>query len=453
MAPKDEELTTLCTPKGIYCYKVMPFGLKNAGATYQRAMHNIFNDLLHKNVECYVDDLVVKSTEKGDHMKDLRMDVTRNEVNYSPIEKLCLALVFSIQKLKHYFQAHVIRLVSKANPIKFVMSKPVLSDQLARWYLQFQQFKILYIPQKAVKGQALADFLADHSIPDDWELTDELPNEDTMVVEVQPPWKMYFDGDVHRGGTGAGLVVNQLLGSYEVKKAELRPYHDYARKLIGRLGDVTIQHVPRKENKKVDALAALASSLALPDQTQVTICQKWVVPPPNEAEGEENELKHLVAISEVEKEEWRQPIIDYLCYGILLENPRRRTEIRRRAPRFLYYKDTLYRRTTHRTPTQATPYSLVYGVEAVLPLERQIPLLRLAIQEGITNEENARLRLEALDEKRLEAQQSLEWKFTLKWDGPYVVQEAYSSGAYKLVDADGMRIGPINGKFLKKYYP
>ncbi|XP_070015546.1 uncharacterized protein [Nicotiana sylvestris] len=243
------------------------------------------------------------------------------------------------------------------------MSKPVLSDRLARWYLQFQQFEILYIPQKAVKGQALVDFLADHPILDDWELTDELPDEDAMVVEVQPPWKIYFDGAAHRGGAGAGivfvtpqgevlpysftltqlcsnnvaeyqalipglemaidmkqlqvfgdsqLVVNQLLGSYEVKKPELRPYHDYAKKLMGCLRDVTIQHVPRKENNKADALAALASSLALPDQAQVTICQKWVVPPLNEAEGEENELKHLVAISEVEKEEWRQPIIDYL---------------------------------------------------------------------------------------------------------------------------------------------
>ena len=60
MAPKDKELTTFRTPKGIYCYKVMPFGLKNAGATYQRAMQKIFDDMLHKNVECYVDDLVVK---------------------------------------------------------------------------------------------------------------------------------------------------------------------------------------------------------------------------------------------------------------------------------------------------------------------------------------------------------------------------------------------------------
>ncbi|XP_070019015.1 uncharacterized protein [Nicotiana sylvestris] len=222
-----------------------------------------------------------------------------------------------------------------------------------------------------------------------------------------------------------------------------------------------------------------------------------------------------------------------LCYGILPKNRWRRTEICRRAPRFLYYKDTLYRRSfegvllrclgedealqdlqeahsgevkkenvasfirvniiyrfgiprciimdngkpfdnrlmnkifdlfgfkqrnssmynvaanglaeafnktlcnflkkvvskskrdgndlieeslwayrmTHRTPTQVTPYSLVYGVETFLPLERQIPSLRLTIQEGITDEENARLRLaelKALDEKRLEAQQSFE---------------------------------------------
>ena len=44
-------------------------------------------------------------------------------------------------------------------------------------------------------------------------------------------------------------------------------------------------------------------------------------------------------------------------------------------------------------PTQATPYSLVYGVEAVLPLESQIPSLRISIEEGLTGEENAKLRL------------------------------------------------------------
>ncbi|KAL0412999.1 UNVERIFIED_CONTAM: Transposon Tf2-12 polyprotein [Sesamum radiatum] len=72
MAPADEELTAFRTPKGIYCYRVMPFGLKNAGATYQRAMQRIFDDMVHKNVECYVDDLVVKSKKREDHLYDLR---------------------------------------------------------------------------------------------------------------------------------------------------------------------------------------------------------------------------------------------------------------------------------------------------------------------------------------------------------------------------------------------
>jgi hypothetical protein len=73
MAPADEEKTAFRTPKGIYCYKVMPFGLKNAGATYQRAMQKIFDDMLHQHVECYVDDLVVKSKEKENHLQDLRL--------------------------------------------------------------------------------------------------------------------------------------------------------------------------------------------------------------------------------------------------------------------------------------------------------------------------------------------------------------------------------------------
>ena len=72
MNPKDEELIAFRTLKGIYCYKVMHFGLKNAGATYQRAMQNIFDNVLHKYVECYVDDLMVKTKRREDHLVDLR---------------------------------------------------------------------------------------------------------------------------------------------------------------------------------------------------------------------------------------------------------------------------------------------------------------------------------------------------------------------------------------------
>ncbi|PKU82070.1 putative mitochondrial protein [Dendrobium catenatum] len=73
MAPEDEKFTAFRTPIGVFCYKVMPFGLKNAGATYQRAMTVIFDELIHVQVECYVDDLVVKSKVRSDHLRDLRI--------------------------------------------------------------------------------------------------------------------------------------------------------------------------------------------------------------------------------------------------------------------------------------------------------------------------------------------------------------------------------------------
>ena len=72
MAPGDEEKTAFRTPVGNFFYVVMPFGLKNAGATYQRAMTAIFHDIMHEFVEDYVDDLVVKSKLKEQHLSHLK---------------------------------------------------------------------------------------------------------------------------------------------------------------------------------------------------------------------------------------------------------------------------------------------------------------------------------------------------------------------------------------------
>ncbi|XP_019197694.1 PREDICTED: uncharacterized protein LOC109191489 [Ipomoea nil] len=343
--------------------------------------------------------LLAQENDKGKEnaLYYLSRMMTPNELKYSPIEKLCLALVFAIKKLKHYFEAHTIRLVSKANPVKYVMAKVVLSDRLARWYLLFQQFEIIYVSQKSVKGQALADFLADHPIPAEWELSDDLPDEDVLVIKVLPPWKMYFDGASHREGAGAGvvfvtpegevfpysftlteqcsnnvaeyqalilgleiagdmkqlriniygdskLIINQVLGLYEVKKAELVPYNNYAKILMQWLGDVTIEHVPRKENNQADALAALASTIAHP-AARVRVCQKWVVPPIFNEDGSVDETVELptASVYDIGKDDWRQSLIDYLTDGKLPEDPHKRVDIKRRTPRFIYYKETLYR--------------------------------------------------------------------------------------------------------------
>ena len=61
MSPEDMEKTSFITKWGTYCYRVMSFGLKNARVTYQRAATTIFHNMMHRDVEVYVDDMIVKS--------------------------------------------------------------------------------------------------------------------------------------------------------------------------------------------------------------------------------------------------------------------------------------------------------------------------------------------------------------------------------------------------------
>lgn len=77
MNPVDAEKTAFRTPIGNLYYTVMPFGLKNAGATYQRAMTAIFYDMMHEELEDYVDDIVVKSKQRKDHVEVLRRVLQR----------------------------------------------------------------------------------------------------------------------------------------------------------------------------------------------------------------------------------------------------------------------------------------------------------------------------------------------------------------------------------------
>ncbi|XP_058221003.1 uncharacterized protein LOC131331154 [Rhododendron vialii] len=330
------------------------------------------------------------------------------ELNYSPIEKTCLALVFALQKLRHYVLEHEVKSISKADPLKYILSRPILSGKIAKWAVILQKFAIEYVSQKAVKGQALADFLVAHPIPDDSPLATDLPDEEVMQVEVQKAWEMYFDGatrspngqkqeDLKNNKSGIGvvfvtpnnaiiphsfaltegcsnneaeyeaviaglelalqipieellvygdseLVIKQLRGEYIVNKASLAPYHERASQLLSQFKKVNIFHVKRRINAQADSLACLAASLSLPDRETITVTV-----------GERRVLRPLIEISEVlpvfgattkeGEEDWREPFINYLQHGRLPEDKAKRAEIRHRATKFIMWKDALYKRS------------------------------------------------------------------------------------------------------------
>ncbi|XP_071926040.1 uncharacterized protein [Coffea arabica] len=238
-------------------------------------------------------------------------------------------------------------------------------------------------------------------MPAEWELTDELSDEEVFMIET--PWSMYFYGVAHRDGADAEvvfytleadilpyfftltrrysnnmteyqalilglettinmkhlyvriygdskLVVNQLFGIFDIKKTELIPYYKYARQLMGYFDNVTIEHISRKFNQQVNSLARLASMITLSSyQNQISIYQNWVISSifDEEDNGGEENVYHIF-VHEIEKEDWRHLIIDYLNHGKLLEEPKKRVNIHRQAPYFNYYKGTLYRKSFDR---------------------------------------------------------------------------------------------------------
>ena len=104
-------------------------------------------DLLYCYTETFFRSIVsIKNDkEKENALHYLSRTLNGAELNYSPIKKNCLALIFAVKKLKHYLQAHTIYLISRADPLKYLMSKAILSGRLAKWAFLLD-FDIIYIP-------------------------------------------------------------------------------------------------------------------------------------------------------------------------------------------------------------------------------------------------------------------------------------------------------------------
>jgi hypothetical protein len=116
------------------------------------------------------------------------------ETRYHEIEKLCLCLFFTCTKLRHILLFAEIIVVCISDVIKHMMLVPVLKGRLRKWMFTLSEFNIRYQPSKVVKGQALADLIA------------ERINTNIATVSVHA-WVMYFDGSACTDGCGIGILL------------------------------------------------------------------------------------------------------------------------------------------------------------------------------------------------------------------------------------------------------
>jgi ribonuclease HI len=281
--------------------------------------------------------------------------------------------------------------------------------RLGKWALLMMEFDLTFVPQKVIKGQALAEFLAAHPVLDDSPLITDLPDEEVFSIEHKAPWELYFDGasrtesdpdGTPRQRAGAGLVfktprgevmyhsfsllkeecsnneaeyevlifglllalsmdirslraygdsqliVRQVNDIYEVRKPELVPYYNVAQKLMEKFQQLEVLHVPRSRNAPADALAKLAAALVLPSDQSTQVTVEERWLLPAVLELIPTEYEvNTITTNAVDEHEWLQSFLDYFQHGSLPDDPVKRRQLQRRLPFYVYKAGVLYRRS------------------------------------------------------------------------------------------------------------
>ena len=115
------------------------------------------------------------------------------ETRYPRIKKACLVIIYASQRLKRYFLAHQILLVTKSHPIKALLHQTLLTGRIAQWLVLLSQYNIDIRTPKAIKSQAIADLLAQFPGKEEGPLNEEIPGEVVVTKILGKKWTMRFD--------------------------------------------------------------------------------------------------------------------------------------------------------------------------------------------------------------------------------------------------------------------
>ncbi|GJW52501.1 reverse transcriptase domain-containing protein [Tanacetum coccineum] len=306
---------------------------------------------------------LVRATPAGSTQTEGGTDcIPGSELNYTPMEKLVLSLVFAAKRLRRYFQAHPITVITD-QPIKQIISRPDVAGRLQKWSVMLGEHNITYRSRTSVKGQILADFLIEN--------LDESPPNTSVVETPQKRWTLFTDGSSCVDGSSTGLILtrpegteftyalrfqftasnneaeyealiaglrivaqigvrnvhvsvdsklvaNQVLGAYIAKEENMIKYLEKVKILFNGFDNFSISQVPRSKNKKADALSKIASTsfAHLSKQVLVEILKEKSI-----------QEKEVMTVVEEDGLTWMTPIIEYLKEGTLPEDKKEASKL------------------------------------------------------------------------------------------------------------------------------
>nr|GEX91625.1 reverse transcriptase domain-containing protein [Tanacetum cinerariifolium] len=523
LAEADEKKTAFHTRQGVYCYTKMPFGLKNAGATYQRLMDKAFESQVRQNIEVYVDDLVVKSYTEAEMMRDIEetfrtlrkvnMKLNPKKCSFGLTEGVFLGYVITPEVIKPCPDktAVVLQLLSP-RIIKEVQS---LNGKLASFnrLLSKSAEKSLPLFQTLKKCIKKSDFRctteAEHAFQQLKQHLSELP----LLVAPKPQEEliMYLSATygavsavlmTERGTTqtpiyfisralqgpklnyspmeklvmsGAGLILtnpegveftyalrfqfttsnneaeyealvaglriaarmgvknvlvnvdsklvaNQVLGTYVAKEDNMIKYLEIVKGLVSGFTTFSISQVPRSKNKKADALSKIASTSFAHLSKQVLI---------EVLENKSIKEKEVAVVIEKDGPTWMTQLVDYLKGGVLPGDKNEARKLHLKAhyvmreinegscsmhagPRSVVAKAVRLGPLSGRTGKSQIPdsrHGLLHKVDGskgsgtnywrtVIPTEIEMPTYHTAAVDVVNNDEELRLNLDLLKERR-----------------------------------------------------
>nr|GEZ59505.1 hypothetical protein [Tanacetum cinerariifolium] len=350
MTKEDEEKTALITSQGIFFYSKMPFGLRNAEATYQHLVEKSFHKQIGKNLEGRRRDV---PRIQGQHQRNKGMFLAKSvdkSLSFFKTLKKCTKKSYfhwnkeiesAFKQIKQLI-AELPTLTAPEEKEKLIIYLAAAKEAVSAVLMterEAKQMPIYFVsralrgpPRVSVKGQILADFIVERLKEDSLDTPIEVKE------ELPEPWILFTDGSSCTDGSGARLILTNPEGAeftyalrfrFEgtnnkaenealitrlriakeiVKEADMIQYLEKVRALANGFKMISIKQVPKSENKKADALSKITSTSFAHLSKQVLVEEL--------KEKSINEVE-VLAVVEEEGNTWMAPIYEYLREGTL----------------------------------------------------------------------------------------------------------------------------------------
>uniref|UniRef100_A0A2N9F6E6 RNase H type-1 domain-containing protein n=1 Tax=Fagus sylvatica TaxID=28930 RepID=A0A2N9F6E6_FAGSY len=372
LSTEDREKTAFITPLRVYCYKVMPFGLKNASTTYQRMVTKMFKDQIGRTMEIYIDDMVVKSKLSQNHLEDLTE--TFRTLRLHKLRLNASKCVFGVDSRK--FMGFMIIYSSLGHEESSATTFQQDSLESSGWW------KVYVDGASNIKGSGIGvviitldDTVIEQSIQLDFKASNNKVEFETVLAGLNSAKTLGAKNLIIH--CDSLLIASQINGECMARDERMAAYLLKVQQAITHFNTVRVEQIERNLNSHADALATLASVLSVDFKRFIPI--KTFATPRIDLTACHI---HTITVGQC----WMDP------YVLYLKKARRHTHKatgRPKHPTRLYWMELKKRledakgrwveelpnilwtfKTTPRRSTGETPFSLAYGSEAVIPLKK-----------------------------------------------------------------------------------